>query len=70
MIYSDSVLDENIEMEEELQLCAKVNLECVNTLNDVQQGVMKHVEKMDDVLSLLNNHFLLESMIMSSMASL
>jgi hypothetical protein len=39
-------------------------------LHKVQQDIMKDIEEMDNVLTILNNHIILEGMIMKSMAPL
>jgi hypothetical protein len=70
MIYGIDVLDQSIQVEESLQLPAQDSVQNYPDLVDVQNGVMKDIERMEDVLPLLNNHILLESMIMNSMTSL
>jgi hypothetical protein len=70
MLYSNGVLDENIKVEEELQLSAQSTPQKYNDLNEVQNDIMTVATKKDNVLPLLNNHILLESMVMNSMALL
>jgi hypothetical protein len=64
------VLEQNIVVAPSLQLFSQSTYFADEDLCNKQYAIISDIEKMDDVLSLLNNYLILESMIMKSMSPL
>jgi hypothetical protein len=70
MLYDPTVLDHHIDVDASLQLPDQLTPATHKDYLTMQAAIIKDVERMKDVLPMLNNHFLLEGMVMESMAPL
>jgi hypothetical protein len=64
------MLDHNIDVALSIQLSKQSTSAVDHDLHITQYAIMNDIEKMNDILPILNNHNILKSIIMESMASL
>jgi hypothetical protein len=70
MLYDSTVLAHHIDVDASLQLPDQLPPGIRKDYLTMQTFIISDVEKMKDVLPMLNNHFLLEGIVMGSMAPL
>jgi hypothetical protein len=71
MMYSAALLEHNIQVDPSLQLPPQALPQYADSRHlETEQAIIRNVEQVKDVLPLLNNHILLESMIMKDMTPL
>jgi hypothetical protein len=71
MLYAGSIIRDNLQVDESLQLPPHEMPQYVDTKYlDLEGRIVRDMEEVADVLPLLSNHILLESMVMKNMAPL
>jgi hypothetical protein len=70
MLYDTEVLDHHIDVDASLQLPQQLTPDADKEYLTMQCAIIRDVERIKDVLPILNNHFILESIVMESMAPL